>query len=729
MSVAGPVMASSVSNVLRHLLRHAAIAQGSLDEVLSIGLEMLCTMEWPHEHPIAGAIFRADAADGLRLAACHGLDRDQINRLNSLESPPRLARAGENSGHRSDGHDSPHGHSSHLHDRYTFPLKIGEESLGVLHILDVFDKVCGPGELEALESAADIYALIIQRMRQASVQPADETRVATHDPSRAFQLLARAARHGVAADSERGLVKEMVQALVETGGYQAAWVDYVSDISVFHRTSDATGNRAETRERRLYTVAHYGFADARALEEILDAVPVSILIPRQGTVARQRSWVVQNVGNDPGCTRWRSRLRMLETRALCALPLRGDGQGLGVLVVHSAFADVFDGRELDLLSQVTDLASAAIDRLRTMGERDLLSMAIDRTPDSVFVTNRKGRILYVNPAFVKQTDYSGGEAIGHKADILKSGLMSHAFYDRLWNTIMAGESFHGVFANRHKDGSIIHEEKFITPLRDSAGEITYFISTGRDITERKRLEEKLKQLAYHDPFTRLPNRRLLHERAEQVLKHSQWRARQAALLLVDLNDFKKVNDSLGHLVGDKLLVEVVGRFSAVLRDEDTLARLGGEEFAILLSEYEGEAPARVAQRLLESLEAPVKLGESEVVVGAAVGIASFPADGQDTDTLLRNADVAMYRAKAKEESAYVQNDLTSDRYSHSRLKNETDLRDALNDGALQLYYQPVLELHNGRIVGAEALLRWLDWTREKGKSCQTGSSRWPRSPA
>ena len=205
-----------------------------------------------------------------------------------------------------------------------------------------------------------------------------------------------------------------------------------------------------------------------------------------------------------------------------------------------------------------------------------LSSAIEQTADSVVITDLHGTIEYVNPAFEKNTGFRRAEAVGQTPRIVKSGKHDAEFYRRLWDTILRGEAFRDVLVNRRKDGTLYYEEKTITPLKDEKGRITHFVSTGKDVTERMEAQERLDRLAYYDTLTGLPNRNLFRDRLRHALERVQRAGRTVATLVLDLDNFKAVNDSLGHEVGDLLLKAISERLRACVREEDTVARLGGE---------------------------------------------------------------------------------------------------------------------------------------------------------
>lgn len=346
-------------------------------------------------------------------------------------------------------------------------------------------------------------------------------------------------------------------------------------------------------------------------------------------------------------------------------------------------------------------------RKKIENKMKILSSAIEQTADSVIITDQMGVITYVNSAFEKMTGYSKSEALGKTPNIVKSGNHNKEFYRKLWSKIKDGHVFIDTFINRKKDGDLYYEEKTITPLIDDSGNITQYVSTGKNITERMKAQDRLNYLAYHDVLTGLPNRMLLAERMSQEIKRAKRLKTKAALLFIDIDRFKNVNDTLGHYIGDELLTKVAIRLREEIRSGDTVARLGGDEFGLLLTDIKHESDVTdFSEKLLVSLSKSYNVDGNELYATASIGICLFPDDGDTDVKLLKNADAAMYKAKegGKNTFKYYSHEMSNK--AKQRLSLETSMRSAIDNNEFILHYQPQIELGTNKIRSVEALIRW-----------------------
>jgi len=350
--------------------------------------------------------------------------------------------------------------------------------------------------------------------------------------------------------------------------------------------------------------------------------------------------------------------------------------------------------------------------LRKQSEESLRlwQRAIESSVNAIIITdaNRQDNpVTYVNPAFERITGYTAQEFIGKNPGVLQGNDSAQPEIETIRQAVRGRHEGHAVLRNYRKDGSLFWNELHIAPVKDDKGEVAHFVGIMNDVTERVRYEEQLEHQANHDDLTGLPNRNLLNDRIGQALAYAARSGHMAAVLFLDLDQFKFVNDSLGHDAGDRLLVEVAARLKKMVRQGDTVARLGGDEFVIVLAEIEREEDAAsIARKVLDVLQPGVIECEHELYITASLGIALYPRDGGDVPALLRNADVAMYRAKDEGRNNFQFFATEMNARASQRLALEGGLRHALERGELVLYYQPQLDLRTGRVIGMEALLRW-----------------------
>lgn len=283
----------------------------------------------------------------------------------------------------------------------------------------------------------------------------------------------------------------------------------------------------------------------------------------------------------------------------------------------------------------------------------LLARALEAAANAVFIADRNGRIVWVNDAFCRLSGYGRDEAIGRTPGLLKSGRQSADFYRELWETILAGRTWQGEVVERRRDGSLWTANQVITPLLDESGAITHFVAIQHDVTANAEAREAIERLAFHDSLTGLPNRASFLESLGRAIARASVEHRMLALLYLDLDDFKPVNDALGHAAGDQLLIAVAERLRGAVRKTDVVARLGGDEFAVLLTDVaHPDVAGALAAKLVERISQPYMLNRRRIAVGGSIGISLFPRDGATTDELLSRADAAMYAAKAEGRRRY-----------------------------------------------------------------------------
>ena len=338
--------------------------------------------------------------------------------------------------------------------------------------------------------------------------------------------------------------------------------------------------------------------------------------------------------------------------------------------------------------------------------RQVVAM-FESTAEGVVLTDLEGRIVSVNPAFTDVTGYSEAESLGRNPNFLQSGRHDREFYRAMWAEITASGHWQGELWNRRKNGEIYPEWLTISAVRDAAGALLSYVGVFSDISHIKRSEAELERLAHYDPLTGLPNRVLLHAHLAHTLDRAARHQERIAVMVLDLDGFKTVNDSLGHPAGDLLLQRIAGRLRALLRREDTIARLGGDEFAVIVEAVGGtNNPGLIAEKIIQAVAEPIDLDGHSALVTVSVGIALYPDDGSDTTALLQAADMAMYASKqaGRNASRFHHADMT--RAAQRRLLVEHGLRRALEQNQLEVWYQPQFELVSGALLGAEALVRW-----------------------
>lgn len=395
-------------------------------------------------------------------------------------------------------------------------------------------------------------------------------------------------------------------------------------------------------------------------------------------------------------------------------PLAIRGRCIGVLCAIAKTAQGFD-QDDHILLQVTALhTSLALGMLRAFSAEDergeglqLAAAVFDNSLEGILITDAHGAIQAANAAVTQVSGYGTEELIGKNPSIFHSGCHDEAFYAAMWDSIRSTGQWKGEIWNRRKDGELYPEWLSISTIRDEQGQVKNYIGIFIDITKQKEAETRLNYLAYHDRLTGLPNRDLFNDRLLLASAQAKRNHSTLAVLFIDLDHFKHVNDTFGHAKGDELLQQAAQRMAGCLRAEDTLARLGGDEFTVMMQHFNTENDVElVARKIIAAMKPPFLLGEHEMYISASIGISLYPDHGDNPTVLLKNADIAMYCAKksGRDDLQFFRPGMGGS--STMRMEMERNLHRALEQKEFRLFYQPQIDLFSGRMLGVEALLRW-----------------------
>lgn len=497
--------------------------------------------------------------------------------------------------------------------------------------------------------------------------------------------------------SQNELFEQICEIVTQYGAMNIAWIGLVND------------------EGKVYPVASEG-ASSVLIGQTLDVIARTDKTMTQGIVrkalAEDRPVWVQDLENDPICailchsTVWKEVARQHQIQAIACLPLHKNGKIVGVLNLNAREAYAFDMAAQKLLKELVASIDFALENFERKEQLQLSAQVFKQSNEGLMLLDRTCRIVMVNKAFTKITGFSESEVLGENPRLLSSGKHDEEFYRAMWSWIDKNGSWQGEIWNKRKDGTLYPEWLSIQTMRDAQGELTHYTGIFVDMTERKKTEEKVQWLAHFDPLTGLPNRTLLRDRSNLAISLAQRRHEPLALMFLDLDGFKNVNDSLGHNVGDKLLKEFAARLKKMVREQDTISRQGGDEFVLVLPNTDTGGATRIAEKLLTIAAEPYHIEPHELNLTASIGIAMFPSDGIDFDTLSCSADTAMYRTKQGGRNNYCFFTTEMQAKSARTLELDNALRRALERGQFSLNYQPIMSLNHDMVVGFEALLRW-----------------------
>jgi len=380
----------------------------------------------------------------------------------------------------------------------------------------------------------------------------------------------------------------------------------------------------------------------------------------------------------------------------------------GEIVGLISYSSILSSLQFEYVRRINSILEERGQALKkSQNNLHLAHKIIEASLDGIIIVNSKGLMEYVNPTFTKVTGFSSEEAIGQSPSLLKSGHHDETYYQEMWAQLQKEGYWQGEIWNRRKNGEIYPEWLTITAIKDDAGNIHQHAGIFCDITDRKDQETEIRRLAYFDELTKLPNRRLFLDRLNMAVARAKRHKERLAVMFLDLDHFKKINDTLGHYTGDKILIEAAERLTQCTRDEDTVARLGGDEFILLFPEVESiDEITKMADRIVQSFSEHFEINDKNLFVTASLGISIFPNDGDDTENLIKNADAAMYRSKDDGRSTFNLFNESFTIQGMRQLMIEGALRNAIKNDEFELYFQPQAAANNGTLIAAEALLRW-----------------------
>jgi diguanylate cyclase (GGDEF)-like protein/PAS domain S-box-containing protein len=473
--------------------------------------------------------------------------------------------------------------------------------------------------------------------------------------------------------SERKVLEQRLQEGLDI--YQAA----INTSALGFWALNATGQFMEVNEAY---VQHSGYSREELLR--MNVPDVEAMQQPEDVAAR-----IEEIINTSGYARFRSAHR------------RKNGTVWPVEII-TTFSPIQGGLFFVFIEDLTE-------KVTQEGRLQMASLVFETMNQAVVVTDASNRIVTINPATTLITGYTLDEVKGQDPKIFASGRHDHAFYAAMWQSLQTDGHWEGEIWDRRKDGEVYPKWLTLNVIKDAHGNTQQYVSVFSDITERKKTEELIWRQANFDSLTGLPNRHLLHERLEQELKKAQRANYPLAVLFIDLDRFKEINDTLGHAKGDALLVQAARRLSARVRDTDTIARLGGDEFTVVLPEFGNRLNLeRIVLELIHELAEPYDLGDNDLgYVSASVGITLYPDDAHSLEDLLKHADQAMYVAKAEGRDRYSYFTASMQQEVRQKLALTKELRLALSRQQLALYFQPIVDLKSGEITKAEALLRWV----------------------
>ena len=461
---------------------------------------------------------------------------------------------------------------------------------------------------------------------------------------------------------------------------------------------------------------HNGISDKlpNFYRQAIEGVAIGEGVGSCGTAAfRKKQVIVKNIQTDPLWQNFKELAAQANLGACWSQPIiDGDNQVLGTFSIYHNHPASPSNDDIDLINHHAILAEIAINHFKTTKQLKMASLVFENSSEASMVFDRNDIIMAINPAFSKITGYSKNEIIGQSRFVLHSSKHEAKFYQMKMQTINKIGRWQGELWGKHKDGHFYAQWMAINTIYDDNGQIEKRIALFFDITEKKKSEKIIWQQANFDGLTNLPNRRMFFDRLKQEIKRAHRDQQKLAVMLIDLDNFKEINDVYGHDQGDLLLIEVTKRIQQCIRQSDTLARLGGDEFTIVVTEVKNERSLeQIAQQIIEHLQPPISLNNHLAYVTASIGITVFPDDSDNVAVLLKHADQAMYQAKENGKNSFCYFTSAMQNAAENRLALINDLRTAIKEQQFCLYFQPIVNHKNNVINKAEVLVRWLHPTK------------------
>lgn len=514
--------------------------------------------------------------------------------------------------------------------------------------------------------------------------------------NRLYEILTLSNR-AIAQVTHRGkLLERIADLIVEEGRFKLAWIAHLDGSKILPE--------------------YIAGPDRKYVEELsLDMENPELIHSPVINAFRQHQVICVNaIQSNPNFKRyWECAVRM-GVSAITALPIMVGNRVDSVMAIYSEKEFAFDDKTKDLLANLADDLSRALvnievneQRQRNAMQLKKLSSAVDQSADAIMILSSEGAIEYINPKFERLTGYSSGEVLGRRPTLLCFDEDEVQRYEQMLSDLKKGRQWKGEVHYRRRDQSDYWSKDVLTPIRDSEGHIVNFVSTSEDFTALREAQKRISELAFYDPLTGLPNKRLVIDRIRQSIKASFGEPWNVAVFFVDLDRFKAINDSMGHQVGDAVLKQVAGRFQGVLGTDDTVARLGADEFVVVLSKVTHVREiVHVGERLMEVLSAPIVAQSVTTSLSASAGVTVSPTDGTDAEDLIRKADLAMYHAKSSGRNHFQFYMDEMNVKAVGQMEMERKLRLAIAEEEFTLHYQPQINLATGEVEGVEALLRW-----------------------